>query len=88
MKYIIFKQKDLLIPIIFDEHITHSQIKIEGAKPVSAGFVYRGLGSIRVSDRKSESLNLGPHTADLRFLERAQLELGTNAFIDTDNLYK
>lgn len=39
MKYVIFRENNLLHPVVFADHTTHSQIKIEGAVPVSAGFV-------------------------------------------------
>jgi len=38
MKYIIFKdnKSGLIMPIVFNEHVTHSQVKVEGATPISA----------------------------------------------------
>lgn len=48
MKYVIFREKNMLHTVVFAEHTTHSQIKIEGAKPVSAGFVVQEkTGSIK-----------------------------------------
>ena len=47
MKYIIFKEKNMLHPVVFADHTTHSQIKIEGAKPVSAGFVMQDKTGIK-----------------------------------------
>lgn len=57
MKYVIFKQKQLLMPVIIPEHVTHSQIKIVGAKPISAGFFENESGIVNTFG-KSESLNL------------------------------
>jgi hypothetical protein len=39
MKYVIFKGNGLVHPVLFGDHTAHSQIKVEGAEPISAGFV-------------------------------------------------
>ena len=64
MKYVIFREKNMLHTVVFADHTTHSQIKIEGAKPVSAGFVVQEkTGSIKCYG-KSDSLNLTPGVND------------------------
>jgi len=61
MKYVVFKQFDFYWPVVFPDHITHSDVKIPGMTPASAGFV--DSRSIRVYG-KSESLNLEPAPGD------------------------
>ncbi len=40
MKYVIFQDKtDALWPVVLPDHIAHSQVAVEGLRPVSAGFV-------------------------------------------------
>ena len=85
MKYVIFKRKDLYMPIIFPEHITHSTIKIEDdeTKIFSAGFlVISSMGLANVLPEKSESLQIGPSPFDAIILNRALLNSGTAAFLD------
>lgn len=38
MKYVVFQRMNLLIPVIVPEHCVHADVKIEGFKPISAGF--------------------------------------------------
>ena len=78
----------LFMPIIFPEHVTHSQIKIEEAEPISAGFVtFSSLGLPKVDMTKgSDSLKLMPHERDEDLLENAMLGMGTNAFMDWENI--
>jgi hypothetical protein len=45
------------MPVIFPEHVTHSQVRIVGAKAVSAGFVAVRNGQC-IAYGASESLNL------------------------------
>ena len=41
MKYVIFKKGEIVMPIIFHEHVNHCDVKIgDDWIPVSAGFVY------------------------------------------------
>lgn len=64
MKYVIFREKNMLHPVVFAEHTTHSHIKVEGAEPVSAEFVIQEkTGSIKCYG-KSDSLNLTPGVND------------------------
>lgn len=63
MKYIIFKSGDLLKPIIFPDHIAHSEIICKNAIPVSAGFFKIDFGDITVYG-ESVSLKLKPRKQD------------------------
>jgi hypothetical protein len=63
MKYIVFEnQKTKWVnAVIFDDTLTHSQVTVEGARPISAGFVDPRSG--KVSGR-SETLNLSANQDD------------------------
>ena len=82
MKYIIFKHKDLLMPVIFPDHITHSQIKIEDAIPISAGFVAIDLNGFTNVYGESDSLNLIPHEEDRFLLDNSLNNRGTVSFLN------
>jgi len=72
-KYVIFKVQDLLHPVIFPEHVTHSAVKLQYGTPISAGFFTTGeiFGSVMVLPMESISLNLGPHKDDEKVLQAA-----------------
>ena len=38
MKYVVFQRRNLKIPVIVPDHCTHADVKIDGFKPISAGF--------------------------------------------------
>lgn len=81
MKYVIFKHKQLLMPVIIPEHVTHSQIKIVGAKPISAGFFENERGIVNTFG-KSESLNLKPKPEDARLIENTLYNAPTSSFFE------
>ncbi len=91
MKYIIFEKTNknssltdhkLIMPIMFPDHITHSQVKIEGCEAVSAGYYHlNSIGSVVIYG-DSKSLNLLSRSNDKIYLEYALLGMGTNAFIE------
>ena len=84
MKYIIFKEKNMLHPVVFADHITHSQVKIEGSKPVSAGFVVQEkTGNIKCYG-KSDSLNLIPGVNDEAIIASWLHNCGIYAFLSFD----
>lgn len=58
MKYVIFKGNGLVHPVLFGDHTAHSQIKVEGAEPISAGFVRFDSCGIPHCYGRSDSLNL------------------------------
>lgn len=69
MKYVIFKRKEMVQPVIFGEQLSHSDIKAgEGWEPVSAGFCYldkNKQGSVKIPMKQgSVSLNMMPHRGD------------------------
>lgn len=73
MKYIIVKQNvtEYYLPIVFSEELIHSQVAKgtwNDGDVVSAGFVYRDKDKWFVTDKKSESLNMGPSKDDEKIL--------------------
>lgn len=82
MKYIIFEDEHtgLLQPVIFGEHTTHSQVKIERARPIGAGFFSFENGHPSVYGR-SDSLDLESSEADLDLIIKIFLNMGTAFFI-------
>ncbi|MEA4916306.1 hypothetical protein [Proteiniphilum sp.] len=82
MKYIIFEDEKtgLIEPVIFGKHTTHAQIKIDRAKPISAGFFYIEKGEIQVYG-ESESLGLKTHFSDKDYIAKVLLNMGTAHFI-------
>jgi hypothetical protein len=83
MKYIIFKDtvSGLIQPVLFGEQTVHSQIKIERAKPVSAGFFSFENGEMSVYG-KSDSLNLESQETDLDYIIKAFMNMGTLYFLE------
>ena len=87
MKYVIFKSKELFMPVIFPDHITHSQVKIEDSEVYSAGFLkISTTGFVEVLPERSESLNIGPKEMDQSILIRAVHNFGTAYFLNFDNI--
>ena len=87
MKYVIFNQKGLLHPVLFADHTSHAQITIEGAEPVSAGFV-RFSKTLHLPECYgfSDSLGLKSRQEDEKIIRQWQLNSGTADFIDFDTL--
>ena len=85
MKYIVFQEMNTgsKMPIIFPDHITHSTIKIDGAKPVSAGFCLVGTEEIvTIVTGKSDSLNLSPAVGDRELIIAVLCNAGMYAFMN------
>lgn len=81
MKYVIFREKNMLHPVVFADHTTHSQIKVEGVEPVSAGFVMQEkTGAIKCYG-KSDSLNLTPGVNDEAIILSWLQNCGIYAFL-------
>jgi hypothetical protein len=91
MKYVIFKYINggmtQYMPVIFPEHVSHSQVKLEGCEVHSAGFVQLLLEQAEVPDlyidKDSPSVSLGgigPQEEDLDWLAAAFNSEGTMAF--------
>lgn len=84
MKYVVFEQErtGLKMPVLFPDHITHSSVKIEGTKAISAGFCLIGSnGIITILSNKSDSLNLGPAQGDKGLLIATLCNAGMYAFL-------
>lgn len=81
MKYVIFENHSQILPVVFPDHITHSDIKIENAKPVSAGFVDVSYGGFCTVYGKSTSLKLDSRPVDSSILEDWYRNSGMYAFL-------
>lgn len=81
MKYIIFQFNDLYMPVIIPQHVTHKQVEIDGAHPISAGFFrFKKNGTITTYG-ESESLNLKPNLRDRELLQATLDNHGTYSFL-------
>jgi len=87
MKYVIFKRKGLVIPLISTEQATHSQMKLEGFTPVSAGFCYiNSQGALTVDHTiGSESLGLRTNLNDDRVLTFCLLDYPASFYLDSEH---
>lgn len=86
MKYCIFREKAMILPVIFPDQINHCDIKIERAELVSAGFCSIDSNSFLWVDmkRKSDSTGKSPRKEDQNILQNAVWNSGTSAFVDYD----
>lgn len=85
MKYVVFEQEKtgLKMPVLFPDHVTHSTVKIEGMKVVSAGFCLIGGDEIVTIPLKiSDSLNIGPAKADKGLIVATLCNAGVYAFLN------
>lgn len=88
MKYVIFKNDkgSLFHPVVFGDHTSHSQVKLEQCHPISAGFFTQKLDrSIEVFGR-SESLDLVSDPRDAKLIELMLLNYGTSFFLNYEEL--
>ena len=82
MKYIIFEGNGLVHPVLFSDHTTHSQVSIEGAKPVAAGFVWFDKVGWPHCYGKSDSLNLkSREETDATIINRFRNNASTAMFL-------
>jgi hypothetical protein len=83
MKYVIFEDtvSGLIQPVLFGEHTSHHCVKIDRAKPVSAGFFSLETGEMRVYG-ESDSLKLKAKDTDLDYIRRVLLNMGTLFFLN------
>jgi len=81
MKYVIFEYNTFYMPVIIPNHVTHSQVSVEDATPISAGFyTANGYGEIKLHG-KSDSLKLKPHPRDSKLIGGALADMGTSYFL-------
>lgn len=87
MKYVIFNQNGLLHPVLFAEHTSHAQVHVEGATPVSAGFVhFEGLLNEPKCYGRSTALNLDSRgTVDEDIIRKWQLNMPTSSFLNLED---
>jgi hypothetical protein len=83
MKYVIFKDKvsGLIQPVLFGEHTTHSQVTLDRAEPISAGF-FSFENWVPAIYGKSDSLKLESQESDLDYITKVFLNLGTLWFLN------
>lgn len=88
MKYVIFKNDrgGLFHPVVFGDHTTHSQVKLEGCHPVSAGFFTQKRDRSVEVFGKSESLNLESDPRDAKLVELMLLNYGTSFFLNYEDM--
>lgn len=84
MKYVIFEQDrtGLKAPVIFGDHTVHSSVKVEGAKPVSAGYFMIDNDGIVSTYGDAQSLGLKPEDGDATLLNLVLQNFGTAYFLD------
>ena len=81
MKYVIFQRGDVILPVIFPDHVTHSEVKVGApARPVAAGFCYLNEKGLEISPAPSESLGLGPSPRDGELVAAVLMNSGLYAF--------
>jgi hypothetical protein len=84
MKYVMFIKRlpeegmAIMMPVIIPDHVTHSQVKLEDAELISAGFFDVKQGK---AYGRSESLNLDSREEDSRLVSAALLNIGVYAFM-------
>ena len=84
MKYLVFKHHSLFMPVIFPDHISHSQVKLEDCELVSGGFYDDRTGSVY---GRAESVGLKPNKErDGVLIRSALLNSGTSSFLDYEQL--
>lgn len=94
MKYVVFQRMNMVVPVIVPDHCTHADIKIEGFKPISAGFFsIENVNQLNIEGRKqhtfevyvsvegSETLKLSPDLSDKKLLEDVLANSGMYAFM-------
>ena len=70
------------MPIIFPDHVTHSQVKVTDAIPVSAGFFrVDSFGKVEIYGT-SESLKLGPLKEDDKLIFRVLNNFPISSYLD------
>lgn len=82
MKYVIFQYKQLIMPVIIPEHVTHKQVSVEGGMPISAGFFTIKKGVVKCFG-ESESLKLKSRPEeDAKYIDFTLGGYGTMFFMD------
>lgn len=94
MKYVVFQRMNMVVPVIVPDHCTHADIKIEGFKPISAGFFsiervekkisdgkVMSYAEVIISDSGSDSLGLETRVEDKKLIEDVLINSGMYAFM-------
>lgn len=86
MKYVIFKRKSVIVPIVLPEHATHADVTLKGYRVHSAGFFYIGGEKpediVTVLPDISDSLGIGPKPEDKQLLIATLAGYGMYAFMN------
>lgn len=84
MKYVVFEYENtgLKMPVIFPDHVTHADVKINNAKPVSAGFALLGTEEVVTVTGDSESLGIAAANGDRELLIATLANAGMYAFMN------
>lgn len=84
MKYIVFEDDKTGIkePVIFGDHTTHSQVMVERAHPISAGYFMFDKDGIVSTYGDAQSLGLTPQDGDATLLYYVLQDMGTAFFLD------
>lgn len=87
MKYVIYKKRHQLIPLIFPDHVNHDELIIKGAELYSAGFLSVDVNSlVEVMESPSESLKIGPKEGDREILQNLIWNAGMMPFVIFDDI--
>lgn len=86
MKYVIFQGNGFVYPVLFADHTTHAQVKIEGAYPIAAGFVRFDSCNLPHCYGKSDSLHLESRgEIDDNIIRRWQINSNMTTFMEELN---
>jgi len=68
MKYVIFEDaRGARVPVLMGNHVVHSQVKVEGSRPIAAG-EWKLAGGGVITYGESTSLKLKPRRSDARLI--------------------
>lgn len=88
MKYIIFEddKTGMKEPVIFGDHTAHSEIRVERAHPVSAGFFLIDETGLVSTYGDAKSIGLQPADVDSNLIFYVIKNLGTMFFLNYDKI--
>lgn len=83
MKYVIFENemKGIMEPVIFGDHMSHSEVNVEGSRPVSAGYLMIDNDGIVSTYGNAQSLGLKPVPGDSALLSHVLHGMGAACFL-------
>lgn len=69
LKYVMFEYMNNETPVVFPRWVNHNEVRIQGRKPISAGFVFIENG-VCMTYGKSTSLKISSKEEDGVFIEK------------------